>query len=125
MFVYYGPGFPLTYADKGFIQFKGDEELIKDSIKQILGTRLGERVMNPLFGSRLHQLIHEPNDNVLTDMARLYVEEALGTWEPRISIENIEVVTEPDTHTAYIVIDFIIVKIGKSSRLIYELPRMF
>ena len=42
-----------------------DHEHIKESIRQILGTRIGERFMRPDFGSRLHELVFEGNDAVL------------------------------------------------------------
>jgi phage baseplate assembly protein W len=59
---------------------------IKESILQILGTRLGERLMNPEFGSRLHDLVFEQNDEVLKGLIRHYVIDAIKRWEKRVTV---------------------------------------
>jgi phage baseplate assembly protein W len=66
-----------------------EHEHIKESILQILGTRPGERFMNPEFGSRLHDLVFEQNDEVLKGMIRHYVIEAINRWEKRVKITGI------------------------------------
>jgi phage baseplate assembly protein W len=62
---------------------------IKESILQILGTRLGERLMNPEFGSRLHDLVFEQNDEVLKGLIRHYVIDAIKRWEKRVVIKSV------------------------------------
>lgn len=62
---------------------------IRESILQILGTRPGERFMNPEFGSRLHDLVFEQNDEVLKGLIRHYVIEAIKRWEKRIVITGV------------------------------------
>lgn len=61
-------------------------ELIKSSIQMILQTRLGERVMLPEYGSRLAELLYEPNDSVLVSLAKRFIVDALARWEPRIKV---------------------------------------
>lgn len=63
-----------------------EHEHIKQSILQILGTRPGERLMNPEFGSRLNDLVFEQNDEVLKGLIRHYVIEAINRWEKRVKI---------------------------------------
>jgi phage baseplate assembly protein W len=62
---------------------------IKESILQILGTRPGERLMNPEFGSRLHDLVFERSDEVLKGLIRHYVIDAIKRWEKRIIITGV------------------------------------
>ncbi len=85
-----GPGFPFEKGVYGYPNIKKDIELIKDSIKQILLTRKGERVMLRNFGSNLHKLIFEPNDELLAELVKVEVEEAIGEWEPRVEIVEVE-----------------------------------
>ena len=60
----------------------------------ILRTDLGERVYRPNFGSRLSELVFEPMNVQTLMLIRLYVEQALEMWEPRIILK--EVRADPD-----------------------------
>lgn len=71
-------------------------EKVKQSIADILETRIGERVMNPEYGSRLYEIVFEQNDFIARDLAVLYSEESLDRWEDRIIIESIDAVIPDD-----------------------------
>jgi len=62
---------------------------INESIRQILGTRPGERFMNPEFGSKLKDLVFEQNNEVLKGLISHYVTDAVRRWEKRIMIRNV------------------------------------
>jgi len=66
-----------------------EHEHIRESILQILGTRIGERFMNPEFGSRLKELVFEQNDEVLKGLLRHYVIDAIKRWEKRVIITEV------------------------------------
>ena len=66
-----------------------EHEHIRESILQILGTRPGERFMNPEFGSRLNDLVFEQNDEVLKGLIRHYVIDAIKRWEKRVVITDV------------------------------------
>jgi uncharacterized protein len=93
---YLGRGliFPLKVNLQGSIQLNSDIPNVEDCIRLILGTRLGERVYRPEFGSRLSELVFAPMNTQTLLLMRLYVQEALETWEPRIIVDGIY--TEPD-----------------------------
>ena len=55
----------------------------------ILLTPVGQRVMRPEFGCRIHELVFAPNDASTEGLAVYYVEEALVRWEPRITLRNV------------------------------------
>ncbi len=89
-----GISFPLKPSITGNLQLSTKGQNLEESIHVILRTNLGERVYRPDFGSRLSELVFAPlNTNTLL-LLRLYVEEALEAWEPRIDL--IEVLTDPD-----------------------------
>lgn len=93
----YGFTFPQRINSRGFIEFSGDILLlVKNSIYQILGTRIGERWMEPEFGSRIPELLFEPIDQVLVSLARVYTIEAIKRWEPRVRLNSVEVIVNPD-----------------------------
>ena len=83
-----GPVFPVRPGDKGLFKEATNVELIEGNILQILGTRKGERVMLPLFGSRLLEFIHEPLHEVTVPLIRFDLIEAIKRWEPRVILER-------------------------------------
>lgn len=89
-----GLSFPLGMNLQGSLQLSATERNVEESIWIILGTRLGERVYRPNFGSRLFELTFAPMNTQTLLLIRLYIQEALEQWEPRIILDGIY--TEPD-----------------------------
>ena len=87
--------FPMGVDGRGGISMTGQEADIEDSIRIILSTARGERHMRPLFGSRVHELVFAPNNATTWGLMQQYVEEALGWWEPRIEVVDIDVGADP------------------------------
>lgn len=75
----------------GRIRMSSYEENIEESVRIILGTRKGERVMEPEFGSRLHEYAFEEADYTTRYSMKNEVEHALARWEPRITDIRAEV----------------------------------
>jgi Bacteriophage baseplate protein W len=66
---------------------------IEESIRRILVTPLGSRVMMPEYGSRLFELIDRPvNDEWILDAVR-FSSEAIETNEPRCILQRVKVST--------------------------------
>jgi phage baseplate assembly protein W len=74
-------------------------EKIRQNIRMILGTRIGERPMLSQFGARLHSLVQEPNDAVLETALLRQLREALAAWEPRVVVTR-ATVTQKDGEAA-------------------------
>lgn len=89
-----GIGFPLKTNVQGSLQLSQETQNLEESIHLILRTSLGERVYRPDFGSRLSELVFAPLNTQTLLLLRLYVEEALVAWEPRIDL--VEILTDPD-----------------------------
>lgn len=89
-----GVAFPIAIDIRGSLKTSAEARNIEESIRIILGTKIGERVYRPNFGCRLSELAFSPLETRTLLLVRLYVEEALTTWEPRIDLEG--VYTEPD-----------------------------
>ena len=83
-----GVAYPLKSGDKGLFNSEIDIKLIEGNIIQILGTRRGERVMLPLFGSNIMKFIHEPLDNVTCALIRNELIDAIAMWEPRVILDK-------------------------------------
>lgn len=82
-------------------------EKVNQSLGDIFSTRKGERVLNPEYGSDFHRLLFEINDEVLSDLLKIYALEAIERWEPRISVEDIKVIpSEDDEHAVNLIISY-------------------
>lgn len=86
-----GWAFPPKPGDRERIQLAEDDADIRQAIQIIVMTALGERVMRPDFGCRIHELIFDPANEQTATLAAEYVREAIARWEPRIRIEDITV----------------------------------
>ncbi len=86
-----GWAFPVSTDATGGLRLSSDEPEIEQAIAIIIGTSPGERVMRPEFGCRIHELVFAPNNAETIGLARRYVTEALGMWEPRIEVEEVDV----------------------------------
>jgi hypothetical protein len=89
-----GWSFPLQVDGRGGISLSQHEKDVEESIRIILGTAKGERRMRPLFGCDIHKIVFAPNNATSWGLAAHYVEEALGWWEPRIEV--LEIDPQPD-----------------------------
>lgn len=86
-----GLAYPLGTSPQGNLQTSDGEQGVRESMWLILRTRPGERLRRPTFGCRLAELTFAPmNQKTLVEM-RLFVEEALKTWEPRIVLDKVRV----------------------------------
>ena len=64
---------------------------VEDSIKRILETPIGSRVMLPEFGSKLHTLIDRKMDESFKLDFYRFTAEAILKWEPRVKLEKVEI----------------------------------
>jgi len=99
---------------------------IHESILQILGTRPGERFMNPEFGSRLKDLVFEQNDDVLKSLVRHYVIDAIKRWEKRVVITSVEFDDAPeskDRNLLLVRINYRVIQSQVEGNLVYPFYR--
>lgn len=88
---YFGLKFPLSKNSSGIPAASTDEDLIQESLKQILMTVPGERVMRPQFGSNILGLVFENNTEILEHYLDLEIRSAISKFEPRVVMRNITV----------------------------------
>ncbi len=84
----------------GRLAYPSLEQSVRQSIKIILQTRPGERLMRPNFGGGLERYLHEPNTLTTRRQIRDLINNSLERWEPRIILDRVdvwEVEERPDT----------------------------
>ena len=124
-----GLRFPFTFQHRsGGAQIStatsSDHAHIHESIRQILGTKKGERFMRPEFGTRLHELVFEPNSRVLYGLIRHEVLDALEQWEPRIVVTDVLVDSDSaDGHTVLVDIRYRLISSQVEGNLVWPFYR--
>jgi len=99
---------------------------IHESILQILGTRPGERFMNPEFGSHVKDLVFEPNDRVLRGLLRHYIVDVIKRWEKRVYVTDVSFDDSPeatDAYTLYICISYRIIENQAPGNMVWPFCR--
>ena len=92
---FYGRGmaFPVQLGVAGINVSEGTDK-VEESIRIILGTQYGQRVMRPRFGCNLGSLAFAPNNASTANLARYYVAVGLASWEPRIDVLDVAVTND-------------------------------
>lgn len=71
-----------------------DEQVVRASLKTIILTTVGERVMRPTFGSRaIHRIFENPTPGQLAAI-KYEIQTKIAIWEPRVRILRVSVVPE-------------------------------
>lgn len=85
-----GWSFPPAFVrNTGIVNMVSDAEDIRDSLMILLQTELGERVMNPSYGTNLRDLLMEPIDQTLRTYFKVKIKDAILIHESRINVESI------------------------------------
>jgi len=102
------------------VKMVSGEEDIRESLRILLATAPGERVMQPSYGCGLKQLVFETmSESVVTEIKDL-IERAVLFFEPRITLTRIEV----DTVDVYegllkIALDYTVRTTNTRSNMVY------
>lgn len=86
--------FPCKINERGGVALSQYEKKVKESIRIILGTAKGERVMRPEFGCDIHDFVFASIDTSTLTLIKSSVKEALIMWEPRIEVLDVDTSTE-------------------------------
>jgi phage baseplate assembly protein W len=90
---------PVKLNGNGQIQLASYEDAVRQSIRMILSTAKGERLMRPDFGCNLYDLVFSTNSAAAIGQVISAVQESLIQWEPRIDVLDVTAIpdaTEPN-----------------------------
>lgn len=86
--------FPILPDASGGLGYVDGDGNVEQSLKILLLTNLGQRVMRPDFGSKAQGLVFAPGSVQYLGLLETTIREAVRDWEPRIDLE--EVLAEAD-----------------------------
>jgi uncharacterized protein len=119
-FIGRGISWPMGVDHTGALALTSGAQDLDRSIRMVLVTAPGERVMRPQFGCRIWDMLFEPvTPNLLGLMAQA-VREALAQWEPRIEVDQVRVVPDhADSSLVRINVDFRVRSTNDRRNLVY------
>ncbi|GAB3433643.1 GPW/gp25 family protein [Flindersiella endophytica] len=68
--------------ENGHVRQSTGAAKVSDDVRQLLSTRLGERVLRRSYGGGVHQRLQQPNDHTLRTLIRHEIEQALRNHLP-------------------------------------------
>jgi phage baseplate assembly protein W len=117
-----GPAHPLAIGPTGGVQESSGFARVEQSIRIILGTQHGERIMRPDFGADLASLAFAGNTSDTGNLARHLVETALSRWEPRIEVVDVQVAAVVDAATLVVTVAYRLVGAADVRRVVMAVP---
>jgi phage baseplate assembly protein W len=90
-----GVSFPPRIGADGRVTRSEGDENVRESIRTIVLTDPGERVMLPDFGAGLRGFLFEPNTPASHRLIQDRIVRSLRRWEPRIAVTDVAVDEDP------------------------------
>jgi phage baseplate assembly protein W len=112
--------FPLELSS-GRHLISSSEDLIKSSIKILISWPLFTRDFEGDFGSRIYELIEEPNDDIVINLVRRFVLDSISTWEKRVDLIGLNV-TRPTNESLAIDLSYKIRELNLVDTFYYNYP---
>jgi phage baseplate assembly protein W len=91
-----GIAFPPRIDSEGRLAWSEGAAHVRESIRIILSTERRERIMMPEFGGGLRRFLFEPNTPATHRLIQECIKRAVGRWEPRVHVESVQVITDPN-----------------------------
>jgi uncharacterized protein len=115
-----GWGFPVTFtrSQNGITLIEAEAD-IQSSLEILLGTALGERVMQPGYGCNLDKLIFEPLDTTFATFITDQIRTAILYNEPRVVLDNIDYIVDNNAGRIDVSVDYTVVATNSRSNLVY------
>lgn len=85
-----GWSFPPEFSRRGTVRMVSSDEDIHQSLMIILGTNLGERVMQPSFGCGLKSHVYDNINQSTVTVLKDLIARAILFYEPRVVLDAID-----------------------------------
>jgi len=123
MSIYSDIPFDLTINEFGDLVVLEDTDAIKQSMQTIVLTKIGTKVryQNPIFGSATANLLFEKLNPFTLSNLEEEVQFAIENWEPRISIDSINIDTDVGQHEIKVSITYSIISLNITEQITINL----
>lgn len=98
-----GIRFPLVPDETGGLGYTAADENVEQSLKLLLQTRMGERMMRGDFGTRIPDLLFYPGSEQNLRALEREVENAVTRWEARVELLDVTAEQDPSDDNRVVV----------------------
>ncbi len=84
-----------------------DLKILESSVRMLLLTAKGERLMLPDYGTNLRQILFTPNIESVETLVSHEITEALNRFEPRVTLESLEIDRDPNGRSVNVAATFL------------------
>jgi phage baseplate assembly protein W len=95
-FIGRGWRFPIAPGPTGGLEWSEADDNVEHSLRVLLLTRVGERVMRGGFGSRLGEMVFRPGSAQNLRAIEREIEGVIGRLEPRVEVLAVRAETDDD-----------------------------
>lgn len=107
----FGPILPL---DDGFpnaaewnFNTSTNLDVLKSSVKMLLLTTKGERIMQPTYGTYLRRAVFDLSTDSIGGIIQKEIDEALNQFEPRVRLDSFTIQRQPNQRSVIVLADFV------------------
>ena len=93
-----------------------NEDAIKRSVQNLIRIQLGEVFFNDLVGTRITGSLFELANNNFVDPIKTEIETTILNNEPRVSLQSVDVIADPDSNSIDIKISYDLVGLSSPSQ---------
>jgi phage baseplate assembly protein W len=90
------------------LALKRDEEAVKESIKNLILTDQGERLMRPYIGGNIRAMLFENITPITIKLIQEQIKDTIQTYEPRARLIDVVVTSAIDDNSVQVAIYFYI-----------------
>lgn len=101
-----------------------DDAAIKNAVRNLLVTNSFERPFQPSLGANLKGFLFEPGDAITRINMKNRIAETLKRHEPRIAVQDVEVIDQADQNAYRINVRFIIKEFDTQENVSIQLRRL-
>src|SRR5436190_20263574 len=98
-----GLAFPIQPDGVGRLRYAEGQAHVEQSLKLLLLTSLGERVMRPGLGCEAPRLVFTPGSVQYLRLVETSIRDAIAEWEPRVEVGEVVAEALPGTENSVVV----------------------
>ena len=114
-----GWSFPPAFDRASGVQMLNGEDDIRSSLEILLSTRVGERVMQPLYGCNMDAMVFESMTTSFQTFMKKQIENAILSEEPRIDLQSIDLQTQGTNGVILIIVDYVVRATNTRTNLVF------
>lgn len=98
----------ILYQKSDVNDFKLDYDInaVRNALNNLFTTTPGEKVLNPEFGLDLRKYLFEPATIEVAELIRSEIYMQVGTFEPRVKLNNVKITVFEDVNEFDILINY-------------------